>query len=193
MLRAARVDGAAHLDQVRRIVADRPPVRLRPDMERDLDSTGLNLRRLAQEVAETRRRMVIGGSFYVLGWVLVCLFTPVMTTYPWASAALAALFIGLAIARVVVRPPAEGSAEVLTRWLDLQWMIIQVSAATWGGVVFWTLIDPVLEDARIALLIGAAGFATAIAHTYWGPSRFRWKQRGMGRSLVVSTDWSAGA
>ena len=26
-----------------------------------------------------------------------------------------------------------------------------------------------------------------------GPSRFRWKQRGMGRSLVVSTDWSAGA
>lgn len=141
-------------------------MRLRPDMERDLDSTGLNLRRLAQEVAETRRRMVIGGSFYVLGWVLVCLFTPVMTTYPWASAALAALFIGLAIARVVVRPPAEGSAEVLTRWLDLQWMIIQVSAATWGGVVFWTLIDPVLEDARIALLIGAAGFATAIAHTY---------------------------
>ena len=58
-------------------------------MERDLDSTGMNLRRLAHEVAETRRRMVIGGSFYVLGWVLVCLFTPVVRTYPWASAALA--------------------------------------------------------------------------------------------------------
>ena len=126
-------------------------------MERDLDSTGMNLRRLAHEVAETRRRMVIGGSFYVLGWVLVCLFTPVVRTYPWASAALALVVIGLAVARVVIRPPAEGGAAVLTRWLDLQWIIIQASAATWGGVVFWTLIDPVLTDARVALLIGAAG------------------------------------
>jgi diguanylate cyclase (GGDEF)-like protein len=135
-------------------------------MERDLESTGLNLRRLAHEVAETRRRMVIGGSFYVLGWVLVCLFTPVVRTYPWASAGLALVFIGLAVARIVVRPPVEGSADVLTRWLDLQWILIQTSAATWGGVVFWTLIDPVLTDARVALLIGAAGFATAIANTY---------------------------
>ena len=71
-----------------------------------------------------------------------------------------------ATARIVVRPPVEGSADVLTRWLDLQWILIQTSAATWGGVVFWTLIDPVLTDARVALLIGAAGFATAIANTY---------------------------
>ncbi|HRG14665.1 MAG TPA: diguanylate cyclase [Pseudomonadota bacterium] len=143
-----------------------PPPRHGARMERDLESTGLNLRRLAHEVAETRRRMVIGGSFYVLGWVLVCLFTPVVRTYPWASAGLALVFIGLAVARIVVRPPVEGSADVLTRWLDLQWILIQTSAATWGGVVFWTLIDPVLTDARVALLIGAAGFATAIANTY---------------------------
>ncbi|HQW81855.1 MAG TPA: GGDEF domain-containing protein [Pseudomonadota bacterium] len=139
-------------------------------MERDLESTGLNLRRLAQEVAETRRRMVIGGSFYVLGWVLVCLFTPVVPVYPWMSAALAAIFVGLAMARIVIRPPGgvgtETSAKAMTHWLDLQWIIIQMSAATWGGVVFWTLVDPVLVDARVALLIGAAGFATAIAHTY---------------------------
>lgn len=135
-------------------------------MERDLESTGLNLRRLAHEVAETRRRMVIGGSFYVLGWLLVCLFTPVVRAHLWPSLLLAAFFIGLAIVRVVLRPPAAGGPEALTRWLDLQWVLIQVSAATWGGVVLWTLIDPVLADARVALLIGAAGFATAIAHTY---------------------------
>ena len=135
-------------------------------MERDFESTGLNLRRLAQEVAETRRRMVIGGSFYVLGWVLVCLFTPVVRTYPLTSLAVAVLYIGLAVLRVTLRPPAGDAPEPMVRWLDLQWIIIQLSAATWGGVVFWTLIDPVLADARVALLIGAAGFATAIAHTY---------------------------
>jgi len=135
-------------------------------MERDLDSSGLNLRRLAQEVAETRRRMVIGGSFYVLGWLLVCLFTPVVRIHPLTSATLAAIFVGLAIARVVLRPPVQGGAEVMTHWLDLQWLVIQLSAATWGGVVFWTLIDPVLVDARVALIIGATRAATAIAHTY---------------------------
>lgn len=135
-------------------------------MERDLESTGLNLRRLAHEVAETRRRMVIGGSFYVLGWVLVCLFTPVVRTYPLTALALAAFYVGLAILRVVLRPPEDGPAEAMVRWLDWQWIIIQLSAATWGGVVFWTLVDPVLADARVALIIGAAGFATAIAHTY---------------------------
>ncbi|MBK6728312.1 MAG: GGDEF domain-containing protein [Xanthomonadales bacterium] len=135
-------------------------------MDRDLEALGTDLRRIAQEVGETRRRMVIGGSFYVLGWVLVCLFTPVVRTYPATSAVLAAIFVGLAVARVVLRPPQARTAETMVRWLDLQWIIIQVSAATWGGIVLWTLMDPVLVDARIALIIGAAGFATAIANTY---------------------------
>jgi diguanylate cyclase len=135
-------------------------------MERDTESTGVNLRRLAHEVDETRRRMVIGGSFYVLGWVLVCLFTPVVRGYPETSLVLALLFVGLAVARVVIRPPQAREAAPMLRWLDLQWIIIQLSAAIWGGVVFWTLNDPLLVDARIALIVGAAGFATAIAHTY---------------------------
>lgn len=135
-------------------------------MERELQLTHVNLRRLVHEVDETRRRMVIGGFFYVLGWLLVCMFTPAVTAYPTGSLLIAVTFIGLAVARVVIRPPPEQDASRLTAWLDIQWLIIQVSAAIWGGVVLWTLIDPVLVDARIALLVGAAGFATAIAHTY---------------------------
>lgn len=135
-------------------------------MDRDLESTGFSLRRLGHEAAETRQRMVIGGTFYVLGWLLVCLFTPVVRTYPAISIMLALFYVGLAVLRVVLRPPTGGTAEALAGWLDQQWIIIQVSAATWGGIVFWTLIDPVLTDARVALIIGAAGFATAIAHTY---------------------------
>jgi len=135
-------------------------------MERELQLTHVNLRRLVHEVDETRRRMVIGGFFYVLGWLLVCLFTPAIKTYPTGSLLIAVTFIGLAVSRVVIRPPDGQNARRLSSWLDIQWMIIEVSAAIWGGVVLWTLIDPVLEDARLALLVGAAGFATAIAHTY---------------------------
>lgn len=135
-------------------------------MERDIEHRGINLRRLAHEVDETRRRMVVGGVFYVLGWLLVCLFTPAVSVYPWASLTIAVIFVSLAVARLALRPPVSQDPRVLTHWLDLQWLIIQVSAAVWGAVVLWTLISPVLANARMALLVGAAGFATAIAHTY---------------------------
>ena len=42
----------------------------------DEGHAALNLRRFAQEIDDTRRRVVIGGSFYVLGWLLVAIFTP---------------------------------------------------------------------------------------------------------------------
>lgn len=140
-------------------------------MDRDLKITGMgitgmNLRRLAHEVEESRRRMVVGGVYYVLGWLLVCIFTPAVRVYPVTAIVLALLFIGLGVLRLLVKPPAGDDPSDKVRWLDIQWGIIQVSAATWGGVVFWTLMDPVLVDARLALIVGAAGFATSIAHTY---------------------------
>ena len=135
-------------------------------MEREIQLNGVNLRRLRHEVDETRRRMVVGGVFYVLGWLLVCLFTPALRVYPASSLVIAVTFIGLAVARVLIRPPDSKDPKQLAVWLDIQWLIIQISAAIWGGVVLWTLVSPVLEDARVALLIGSAGFATAIAHTY---------------------------
>ena len=135
-------------------------------MERDLQSTGINLRRLAHEVEESRRRMIVGGVYYVLGWLLVCLFTPAVSAYPVTTIVLAVVFIALGVARILLKLPAMDHPPDMVRWLDIQWGIIQVSAATWGGVVFWTLMDPVLVDARLALIVGAAGFATSIAHTY---------------------------
>ncbi len=126
----------------------------------------LNPRRFAQEIDDTRRRVVIGGSFYVLGWLLVAIFTPVFAHYPLATLLVAAYFVGLAIARIVLVPPAEPATARRMTWLNLQWAVIQASAVVWGGVLLWALLDPVLTSARMALLIGTAGFATAIAHTY---------------------------
>lgn len=131
------------------------------------DVTALSAaRRFAQEIDDTRRRVVIGGGFYVLGWMLVAIFTPVLAHYPITSGLIALYFVGLAIARIVFKPPAESFTRRRIIWLNVQWVIIMASAAGWGAVLFWTLLDPVLMPARIALLVGTAGFATAIAHTY---------------------------
>lgn len=126
----------------------------------------IRLRPLAAEVEDTRRRVVVGGTFYVLGWLLVTLFTPVFAHYPIATLLIAAMFVSLALARAMLKPPVDTEITRRLRWLDLQWAIIQVSAGLWGAIVLWTLLDPKLAPARMALLIGTAGFATAIAHTY---------------------------
>ncbi len=126
----------------------------------------LNLRRFAQEIDDTRRRVVIGGSFYVLGWLLLAIYSPVFNHYPIPTVLIALFFIGLAIARVVIVPPAAPATARRMVWLNLQWVIIQISAGVWGGVLLWTLLDPLLEPARMALMIATAGFATALAHTY---------------------------
>ncbi len=125
-----------------------------------------NLRRFGQEIEDTRGRVAIGGSFYVLGWLLVAIFTPVYRHYPIVTIAIALFFVGLAIERVVVVPPDEPWTAKRLAWLNLQWVVIQLSATVWGAVLLWTLIDPLLISARMALLVGTAGFATAIAHTY---------------------------
>jgi diguanylate cyclase len=132
----------------------------------DGDLSTLNLRRFAQEIDDTRRRVVIGGSFYVLGWLLVAIFTPVYAHHPFATLLIAAYFVGLAIERILVVPPKEPATAKRIAWLNLQWAVIQASALGWGAVLLWTLLDPLLISARMALLVGTAGFATAIAHTY---------------------------
>lgn len=126
----------------------------------------LNLRRFAQEIDDTRRRIVVGGSFYVLGWLLVVLFTPIMANHPLIMSAVGLYFIALAIIRVVMVPPPESEVAKRLRWLTIQWVVVQCSAAGWGALLLWTLLDPILAPARIALMIGTAGFATAIANTY---------------------------
>jgi diguanylate cyclase len=132
----------------------------------DISYGTANPRRFAQEIEDTRRRVVIGGSFYVLGWLLIAIFTPVFSYYPTVTSLLAAYFVGLAIVRIVYVPPPEPATERRMFWLNVQWMVIQASAGVWGAVLLWALLDPVLVPARMALLVGSAGFATALAHTY---------------------------
>lgn len=126
----------------------------------------LNLRRFAQEIDDTRQRVVIGGSFYVLGWLLVAIFTPVFERYTLTASLIGLFFVGLAIVRIVYVPPPEPATQRRMYWLNAQWVVIQVSAGMWGCILLWTLLDPVLQLARMALLVGTAGFATALAHTY---------------------------
>lgn len=143
-------------------------------MREDIDAD-FRLGRLAREVTDTRQRLAAGGIFYLLGWLVVSAPGRVLSEHPVAWSLLVAAFLGLAALRRVP-PPAEGApARALQAWLDLQWGVVLVTAALWGAVLCWVMLDPHLAGGRIAALLCTVAFATAFAHNY--PLR-------LGRALV---------
>src|SRR5690349_32675 len=110
-------------------------------------------RRLAQEVDDTFRRAAVGGLFYFVAWIVVGGFGGAFTRAPGLSWALAAVFLALALARFVHRPPREADASRRLRWVYTMWAIVTMSGALWGAVFFWSMKDPMFEATRVASLL----------------------------------------
>jgi len=127
----------------------------------------LAVMRLAREAADTRQRLVAGGLFYVIGWLVVSApgAVPVEHTLAWLL--ITAAFAMLAALRFWPAVPDEhAGADRIGQWLDRQWIVVLVTAALWGGVLSWTLLDPHLAGGRSAALLCTIAFATAFAHNY---------------------------
>jgi len=123
-------------------------------------------RRLAQEVDDTFRRAAVGGLFYFVAWLVVGGFGGAFTRAPALSWTLAIVFLALALARFVYRPPREADASARLHWVYRMWAIVSASGALWGAVFFWSMKDPMFEPTRVASLLATLGLATAFAHTF---------------------------
>jgi diguanylate cyclase (GGDEF)-like protein len=137
-------------------------------------------RRLAQEAEDTFRRAGIGGFFYMVGWLVVGGYGGAFASEPGPSWALAGVFGGLAVVRLMYRPPVEANASRRLRWLYGMWALVTLSAAGWGAVFFWTMRDPMFEGVRVASMLTTLGLATAFAHTF----AFRLGWAAMGVALL---------
>jgi len=134
-------------------------------------------RRLAQEVDDTFRRAAVGGLFYFVAWLVVGGFGGAFTRAPLLSWLLALVFLGLALARFVYRPPREADASKRLHWVYRMWAIVTASGALWGAVFFWSMKDPLFEATRVASLLATLGLATAFAHTF--AFRLGWAAAGI--------------
>jgi diguanylate cyclase (GGDEF)-like protein len=135
-------------------------------------------RRLAQEVDDTFRRAAVGGFFYMVAWLVVGGYGGAFVRYPGASWALVAVFLVLALVRLVHRPRPDADADARVRWLWRMWVLVTASAALWGVVFFWSMRDPAFEQVRIASMLSTLGLATAFAHTF--AFRLGWAALGIG-------------
>ncbi|MBW8312049.1 MAG: GGDEF domain-containing protein [Rhizobium sp.] len=123
--------------------------------------------RLAREVADTAQRVVTGGVFYLLGWIVVSVASDLNAQHLVSTYGVGLAFIALALMRVWPRPPAPGATRrALEAWLDRKWTVVLSTAALWGTVLSWILVDPHFAPGRSAALLCTIAFATAFAHNY---------------------------
>lgn len=126
----------------------------------------LQARRLAQEVDDTYRRALVGGAFYLAGWLLVGFYANAFAHSPLPSRLLVLVFVCLALARALHRPPEDAQAADRLRWLRSHWCIVVATTTVWSGVFCWAVLDPQFAVARTAALLSTLGLSTAFAHTF---------------------------
>ncbi len=123
--------------------------------------------RLKQEVADTYRLALIGGYFYLAGWLVVAIYGNAFTHSVIISWCFTIVFLLLAVVRRLHRPPAENADDsTLNKWLMLHWSIVLATTTIFGLVFLWTILDQRMEAAHTAVLLSTMGLAVAIAHAF---------------------------
>jgi len=103
----------------------------------------------------------------MLGWVVVAVPGDVLKNHAVAGGLIGLAFLVLAALRFWPPAPRQGApVEKLQAWLDARWAVVLVTAALWGGILSWTMLDPHLAPGRTAALLCTIAFATAFAHNY---------------------------
>lgn len=159
--------------------------------------------RLKQEVDDTYRLAFIGGYFYLAGWLVIAVYGNAFAHSLSAAISLTVLFLGLAIARRMHKPPSENSDDsVLNKWLLWHWTIVLCTTTLFGLVFVWTLVDERLAAGHTAVLLSTMGLAVAIAHAFAMRLRFAlltvavmylpglailWQMSGSSASALVMT------
>lgn len=135
-------------------------------------SLGASLR-LQQEVADTYRLALIGGYFYLAGWLVVAIYGQAFKHSPLISWSLTLVFLGLAIVRRLHKPPQDNfDASNCDRWLRWHWSIVLSTTTLFGAVFVWALIDERLAAGHTAVLLSTMGLAVAVAHAFSMRLRF---------------------
>jgi diguanylate cyclase len=128
--------------------------------------------RLLQEQAETLQRLRLGGSFYVMLWLLSGAASGLWERARWPYLSIAAAFVVLAVLRFRIHglPSGASEASVHAR-LNAIWGLLLANAGLWGAAIAWLLLVAPNESARTVAAISSFAFTTAFAHNF--PMRLR--------------------
>lgn len=123
--------------------------------------------RLRQEVTDTYRLALIGGYFYLAGWLVVAIYGNAFQHSPWIAWPMTLVLLLLALLRRLHKIPSENSDEdTNNKWLMWHWSIVFCTTTLFGLVFLWTMMDERLAAGHTAASLSTMGLAVAIAHAF---------------------------
>ncbi|MBF7731068.1 GGDEF domain-containing protein [Pseudomonas sp. N040] len=121
---------------------------------------------LWREAQDMRSRTRMGGSFYLVAWLLICMALPDSLTAA-RYGLVGSLFFSVAlVSRWLHRFPTELSVTGLQRWINQHWAMVIVTTAGWGFVNVLILSLPDFAVPQLLAIISTIAFSTAFSFTF---------------------------
>ncbi|VXC52621.1 Diguanylate cyclase (GGDEF) domain-containing protein [Pseudomonas sp. 8BK] len=121
---------------------------------------------LWREAQDTRIRSPLGGIYYLLAWLLTWMFSDAPGALVLPGVVGIALFALLLALRVLHRLPQEQSNEALSRWLNLHWSLILITALGWGLAHALAQHNPLFSSSVIIATLSTIAFSTALVFNF---------------------------
>lgn len=122
--------------------------------------------RMQQISADLHERALPGGVFYLLAWLLLAGFGGMFAQRPVACTALSFAFGLAALVRFPLRTRALHDPERAARHVGILWVVLLLTAAGWGAVSVWALLDPGFVGSDGVNLVATVALATAFAQVF---------------------------
>ena len=119
-----------------------------------------------QRAEDLHERALIGGAFYLLSWLIVAGQGGAWQRYPLLTSAFCSVFVGLGVARVLIRRWSLAAPGRHAASLRAQWSVLLATAALWGGLSAWALWDSAFAAAYTPTLLATAALAMAFAQIF---------------------------
>jgi diguanylate cyclase (GGDEF)-like protein len=122
--------------------------------------------RLQQMSIDLHERSLPGGVFYLFAWLLLAGFGGMFAQRPLLCAALVVAFAVGAGVRFPLRNRALHDPARAAAQLRALWAVLLATAAGWGAVAVWALLDAGFLATDLVNLVATVALGTAFAQVY---------------------------
>jgi diguanylate cyclase (GGDEF)-like protein len=121
---------------------------------------------LWREASDMSRRTRMGGSFYLVAWLMIWLsMSDPLQIFGYGV--LGSIFFAvMLISRWLHQLPADPDPPALQRWINQHWTLIIITTGIWGLVNGLVLHQAIFQISHLVAIIGTIAFSTAFAFTF---------------------------
>ena len=121
---------------------------------------------LWREANDMSRRTKMGGSFYLVAWLMIWLSMPDPDQVFTYGVIGCIFFAVMLISRWLHHLPAEPTPPTLQRWINRHWALVIVTTSIWGLVNALILRQAIFQVSHLVAIISTIAFSTAFAFTF---------------------------